>query len=164
MAKITDYFRRKDLVRENLSFINFRVDGFDNFISLDGEKDRGITFEAPRHSLMTAIENEVFDDLLIGNFMKTTLHKLGSLYDYNFNFAVTKYGDNGRVSTHRELNAYLNEYRQRARADWYYARLNGEMGLKKELLARASWMMTGYLPREGPVHRTARRIYQLLKA
>jgi hypothetical protein len=30
---------------------------------------------------MTAIDYEIFDDLLIGNFMKTTLHKMGSLYD-----------------------------------------------------------------------------------
>jgi hypothetical protein len=48
LAKITDYFRRKDLVRSELSFINFRVGGRDNFVSLDGEKDRGITFEVPR--------------------------------------------------------------------------------------------------------------------
>ena len=55
-----------------------------------------------------------FDDLLIGNFMKTTLHKMSSLYDGDFNFAVTKFGDNGRVKTHREIDAYLNEYRGRA--------------------------------------------------
>jgi len=163
MPKIEAYFRRKDLVRNNLSFINFRVGGLDNFVSLDGKKDRGITFQVPRHSLMTSIEHEIFDDLLIGNFMKTTLHKMGSLYDGDFSFAVAKYGDNGRVSTYRELDAYLNEYRRRAQADWYYARLNGEMGLKKELLARASWMVTACVPREASAHRIARQIYQLLK-
>ena len=39
---------------------------------------------------MTAIDYEIFDDLLIGNFMKTTLHKMGSLYDGDFAFGVTK--------------------------------------------------------------------------
>ena len=34
----------------------------------------GIRFEVPRASLLTAVEYQVFDDLLIGNFMKTTLH------------------------------------------------------------------------------------------
>ena len=34
---------------------------------------------------MEAIEYEIFDDLLIGNFMKTTLHNMESLYDSEFN-------------------------------------------------------------------------------
>jgi hypothetical protein len=72
---------------------------------------------------MTAVEFEVFDDLLIGNFMKTTLHEMRSLYDDDFNFAVTKFGDNGRVSTYHELDNYLKEYRRRAgAADWYCQR------------------------------------------
>src|SRR5580698_7290509 len=91
LAKLSDYFRSRDLVRDYLSFINFRVGGRDNFVSLDGKKGRGITFEVPRNSLMTAVDYEIFDDLLIGNFMKTTLHKFDSLYDGDFNFAVTKF-------------------------------------------------------------------------
>ena len=156
LAKITDYFRRKDLVRSELSFINFRVGGRDNFVSLDGEKGRGITFEVPRHSLMRAIEYEIFDDLLIGNFMKTTLHKMGTLYDCDFNFAVTKFGDNGRVSTYRELDAYLKEYRRRAGPD--YSRFY------EEPLARASRTVTAYLPRESPMYRMAQRIYWMIRS
>jgi hypothetical protein len=44
---------------------------------------------------MTSIKNEIFDDLLIGNFMKTTLHNMDSLHDGDFKYAVTKYADNG---------------------------------------------------------------------
>ena len=146
LAKISNYFRKKDLVRNKLSFLNFRVGGRDNFVRLDGNKECGITFEVPRHSLMMAVEFEVFDDLLIGNFMKTTLHKMRSLYDDDFNFAVTKFGDNGRVSTYRELDNYLKEYRRRAgAADWY--------------CQRASQMVTAHLPRGSPIYRIAQRIY-----
>src|SRR5262249_38667611 len=102
LTKISKYFRNKDLVRNKLSFLNFRVGGRDNFVQLDGNKEHGITFAVPRHSLMTAIEFEVFDDLFIGNFMKTTLHKMRSLYDDDFNFAVTKFGDNGGVNSYHE--------------------------------------------------------------
>ena len=116
LAKLSDYFRSQELVRDYLSFINFRVGGSDNFVSLDGTKGRGITFEVPRNSLMTAVDYEIFDDLLIGNFMKTTLHKFDSLYDGDFNFAVTKFGDNGRVQDPprgRRLSARIPPPRRR---------------------------------------------------
>ena len=158
LDKLSNYFRSKERVRDYLSFINFRVGGRDNFISLGGKKGRGITFEVPRNSLMTAIDYEVFDDLLIGNFMKTTLHKMGSLYEGDFNFAVTKFGDNGRVKTHRELDAYLNEYRQRAGADWYYHRLY------ESLLDRVRSSAIAYLPRELPAWRVAYQVYRMLVA
>jgi hypothetical protein len=155
---LSQYFRARELVRDYLSFINFRVGGRDNFISLDGKKDRGITFEVPRNSLMSAVNYEVFDDLLIGNFMKTTLHKIGSLYDGDFNFAVTKFGDNGRVKTHREVDAYLREYRHRAGADWYYHRLY------ESLLDRVRSMAIAYLPRESPTWHAAYQVYRMLVA
>jgi hypothetical protein len=65
---------------------------------------------------MVAISYKIFDDLLIGNFMKTTLHNCNSLYqDYgNFNFNVAKFADNGLAETNLELKAYLNEYKKRA--------------------------------------------------
>ena len=87
MDTLANYFCSKERARDYLSFINFRVGDRDNFISLGGKKGRGITFEVPRNSLMTAIDYEIFDDLLIGNFMKTALHEMGSLYDGDFNFA-----------------------------------------------------------------------------
>jgi hypothetical protein len=150
LAEITEYFRRKDLVRDRFSFINFRVGGRDNFVQLDGKNGCGITFEVPRNSLMTAIKYEIFDDLLIGNFMKTTFHKIRSLYDGDFSFAVAKYGDNGRVNSYQELHDYFKEYRRRAgRTDWYWE--------------RASQMVTAYLPRESPMYRIARQFYWMLR-
>jgi hypothetical protein len=158
LDKLSKYFRSKELVNDYLSFINFRVGGKDNFVSLSGRKDRGITFEVPRNSLMTAIDYEVFDDLLIGNFAKTTLHKIGSLYDGDFNFAVTKFGDNGQVKTHREIDAYLREYRSRAGTDWYYARLY------EGLIERVKSKAIAYIPRDSSAYRAAVGIYRMLVA
>ncbi len=62
---------------------------------------RAITFAVPRTSLMRAVEWEIFDDLLIGNFMETTLHgrwPTSGLYP-GFTPYVTKYADNGRAHT-----------------------------------------------------------------
>jgi len=156
--KLSHYFRASERVRDYLSFINFRVGGRDNFISLDGKKDRGITFEAPRNSLMAAIDYEIFDDLLIGNFMKTTMHKMGSLYEGDFNYAVTKFGDNGRVKTHREVDAYLREYRRRAGADWYYNLLY------ENLLDRVRSTAVAYVPRDSALWRISLHVYRLLVA
>jgi hypothetical protein len=60
---------------------------------------------------MTAVRHEIFDDLLIGNFMKTTLHGgVRSLYP-DFTPYVAKYGDNGRAFSTSELGAYFAAYR-----------------------------------------------------
>ena len=52
---------------------------------------------------MKSIKQEIFDDLLIGNFMKTTITNAKNLYDPDFNYLVTKYSDNGRVKISKEL-------------------------------------------------------------
>ena len=84
--------------------------------------ERGITFELPRNSLVEACKYSIFDDLLIGNFMKTQLHNLSSLYDpvINFNNLVPKYGDNGLAYTKSELINYEKEYAKRMGIEYFY--------------------------------------------
>lgn len=118
VAVLKDYFARKHLVRNMLGFLRFKVGSQTHTIDLDGPAKRGITFEVPKNSLMTAVTYRVFDDLLIGNFMKTTLHDVESLYSPNFNFAVAKYGDNGGAETEEEVEEYLGEYKRRAGLAW----------------------------------------------
>ena len=120
IIKITDYFSRKEKVKRFLSFLNFRVGGKDNFIKLEGIKNKGITFEVPKNSLMLAIELEIFDDLLIGNFMKTTLHNMRSLYESDFNYYITKYADNGRAESIEELETYFKIYNKRIGSERFY--------------------------------------------
>ena len=83
---------------------------------LDKGKGKGkakIIFSIPKTSLLKAIRQEIFDDLLIGNFMKTQIIKSKSLYNPDFTFAVAKYSDNGGVNTPNQLNKYFNYYNHR---------------------------------------------------
>jgi hypothetical protein len=67
---------------------------------------------------MAAVGFRVFDDLLIGNFMKTTLvgdwhaRNAAGLYP-DFTPFVCKYADNGGARSAAELAAYFAEYRRR---------------------------------------------------
>jgi hypothetical protein len=119
VEKLRAYLAPIAHLRTFLGYVNFRVGGKDNVIDVARERcDRGITFETPRASLMQAIEWRVFDDLLIGNFTKTTLHGdwhdkgAGGLYP-DFNPFVAKYSDNGGASSPEELRAYFAEYHRR---------------------------------------------------
>lgn len=114
--EIQKYFDKRERIAKYFGFLNFRVGGRDNIIQLKGKKNRGITFEVPRGSLMTSIQYQIFDDLLIGNFMKTTLHNCASLYEGsgNFTFNAAKYGDNGLAYSEEEILRYLSEYKMRA--------------------------------------------------
>jgi len=99
---------------------------------------------------MQAIKNEAFDDLLIGNFMKTTLHNMKTLYDGEFNFAVTKYGDNGRAQSYSEVKEYIRKYRHRAGVDWY----------DKEKLEHAIRVAASYIPSNSALYKLGRLIYR----
>ena len=64
---------------------------------------------------MRAVEWEIFDDLLIGNFMHDHAARpwpSSGLYP-GFTPWVTKYADNGRARTDADLRAYFAEYRRR---------------------------------------------------
>ena len=112
------YFKAIEHLRGAYDFVNLRVGGRDNFVDLNRRRNRGLTFEAPRHSLMAAIRGRVFDDLLIGNYMRTTLHgSTRGLYPH-FTPYVAKYADNGGARTKREVKAYMAEYRRRAPLDF----------------------------------------------
>lgn len=118
VKKIAAYFAPISHLATFLGFVNFRVGGQDHRIEINPEHDRGITFATPRASLMTVIDYRIFDDLLIGNFTRTTLHgdwgKEGTAALYpHFNPFVTKYGDNGGAYTAAELRAYFAAYRER---------------------------------------------------
>jgi len=117
---IDKYFWRKELIRNRIGYINLVVGGKTHTTLLNRNSKKGITFELPRRSLMTAVEMEIFDDLLIGNFMKTTLHKMRSLYESEFTFSVAKYADNGRAETEEQVRGYLAEYRRRAGREFIY--------------------------------------------
>lgn len=113
---LDDYFRRKEALHETLGFLTFNVGGKSHTIDLGGRWDRGITFKVPRNSLMTAVTHRVFDDLILGAFMKIIPHNVD--FYQNFGYFVGKYADNGCAETRNELKSYFAEYRKRSGADW----------------------------------------------
>ncbi len=109
-AKITNYFKSFSHLESFFDFIKVRIGGTEHLVELSKRHiNRGLTFEAPRNSFMASIDNEVFDDMLNGNFMKVTLHgKFGAFPLYpDFNLYVIKYGDNGERSLKMNLNNIL---------------------------------------------------------
>jgi hypothetical protein len=155
IEKIRYYFSRKEKVNQFISFLNFRVGNKDNFIKLRGQKNKGITFEVPRNSLMKAVNYEIFDDLLIGNFMKTTLHNMRSLYEGDFDYYVTKYADNGRAESIEELEEYFKIYNKRIGKERFYEMfLSSSKDFAKRLLPY------NY---EHPAYKVAKKIYFFLK-
>jgi L-ascorbate metabolism protein UlaG (beta-lactamase superfamily) len=116
-AKVEAYFRRIEHLPQAFDFVEVRVGGWTHRVELRKRRfERGVTFEVPRGSLMAAIEWEIFDDLLIGNFMKTTMHgplaRQGGLYP-DFSPYVAKYADNGGARTLKELDEYFRAYWRR---------------------------------------------------
>ena len=111
---VKKYFLEKEVISKRFGFINFIVGKKNHSITLNKSlKKRGIQFEVPRSSLMKAVNYEIFDDLLIGNFMRTTFFGISSLYDHEFNPLLTKYADNGKAKTEEEVFTYINEYKKR---------------------------------------------------
>jgi len=111
---IKKYFSEKEIIHKRFGFIEFLVGGKNYTVNLNKRlPGRGIRFELPRSSLMKAINFEIFDDLLIGNFMRTTFFGINSLYDYDFNPLLTKYADNGGAKTEQEVLQYISEYKKR---------------------------------------------------
>lgn len=130
--RLNAYFKSMTALAPEVEYVRFIVGGEEHVVRIAGGTGptgrytgRGVTFEVPRHSLMTAVDYEVFDDLLIGNFMKTTLHgRWGSsgLYPH-FSPYVGKYADNGRAKTPDQLAEYFRAYRARAPLEFLLHRL-----------------------------------------
>ena len=114
--KIIKYFKAFRTLPNHFGSITFHVGGTDFGMKLSN-KSPSLRFDVPRGSLIKAIDYEIFDDVLIGNFMKTTLIDCNSLYP-NFIPPVTKYGDNGLAQTKDELKKYFDYYRLNSADYW----------------------------------------------
>jgi hypothetical protein len=115
-ALLAAYFQSFQHLAKHFGSLTFLVGGEETSIRLSN-KTASIYFEAPRHSLMKAVSYEIFDDLLIGNFMKTTLVNCDSLYP-NFSPFVGKYGDNGLAKNQQELKKYFKYYKLNSADYW----------------------------------------------
>ena len=114
--KIKKYFKQFDQIKNKFGFLSFKI-GKSEYNLKFSKKNEGIQFTTPRNSLIFAIENQIFDDILIGNFMQVKLINVPSLYP-NFTPYVTKYGDNGKAKSKIELNNYFDYYKFNSANFW----------------------------------------------
>ena len=152
-ALLRQYFLRRERLHRYIGFIDAVVGGRVTRIEFSGPRRKGITFEAPANSLMTAVRYEIFDDLLIGNFMKTTLHNIGSLYDPPINFAITKFGDNGRAMTEQELAKYFKAYYRKCGVEFIRQLMEEKSGL----------LFRRYVSKQNPLDLFAKRVYYAMR-
>jgi len=154
VSSARSYFQSVEHLKESLDRVSLRVGGVEHVVELGKNRGRSITFEAPRGSLMTSIKYEIFDDMLIGNFMKTTLHgnwEGTQLWPHLGPF-LTKYADNGRAKSREEVAAYLKSYRDRA--------LDNRLELFERKVVRAAKAL---VPKGSMGFRVAKKAYWTLR-
>jgi len=151
---IERYFRERAHLAKHFGFIEVKAGGRSHAIRLNPALgDRGLTFEAPRHSLMTCINWQIFDDLLIGNYMKTTLHGVESLYP-DFSPYACKFADNGGAKSEQELGRYFHHYQMR-----------DPLGMLMTRFATASeQVVRTFVGEDTLAFRAAKRVYYSLAA
>lgn len=163
-AEVERYFRAVRKLDEAIGFLQFRVAGIDHRLELNRQKRaRGITFEVPRGSLLTAVRYRIFDDLLIGNFMATTLHGdfgPGGLYP-EFSPWVAKYSDNGGARTPEELKNYFAAYARRDRLGFLRHRL--EENCVRPLHEQSAQLFRRLVKPDSPLYRTAKKGFWSLR-
>ncbi len=144
---IENYFRSMAHLEDKFGEIIFNVGGKDFVINLSKRKEK-IRFSAPKNSLITAIKNEIFDDMLIGNFMKTQLINVKSLYP-DFTPYVAKYADNGIAKSRDELRQYFKHYQFNSANYWRDSFLINTEGFVRKNFSQSS-----------PVYKAARVIHK----
>lgn len=113
---IKNYFNKFEYVKKKFGFFSFKIGNSEFNIKYSNKKE-GIEFNCPRNSLIFAIKNNIFDDILIGNFMKIRLINVPSLYP-EFTPYITKYGDNGLSYSEGELKKYFEYYKFNSANFW----------------------------------------------
>ena len=124
--RVAAFMRRFEIIRDRIDFVEFTVGGEKRRVVLDpakplGDSPRGINFSVPRRSLLQTVEYGFFDDLLIGNFMKTQL--LGVKLYPDFSKQVAKLGGNAKVFTKADHRRFARRYFRRAPRAWLAQRM-----------------------------------------
>jgi hypothetical protein len=147
------YFQRKEALYKRFGFLRLRVGGVETTVDLNPKlRNIGLSFEAPRQSLTAAIRYRVFDDLMIGNFMKTTLHGSAKLYP-GFTPYVAKYGDNGLAESKKQLDQYFHHYRSQDRLGYTL----------QSLEAKTEDLVRRLIPTNSAPFKAAKRLFWSLK-
>ena len=127
--QLADFVGKFETLGNHFDFLDFTVGSERRRIwNLPGAKARpeaklrGIGFHAPKHSLMQTVAHGYFDDILIGNFMKTELHN-ATLYPH-FTPLVAKLGGAAKVFTEADRQRFNRRYfarNPRGYLEWHAA-------------------------------------------
>ncbi len=116
--RLAEFIARYETLRNHFDYLEFIVGGERRRIWIVPEakgkaetKLRAIAFHVPQRSLLATIEYGFFDDILIGNFMKTELHN-ATLYPH-FSPLVAKLGGAAKVYTETERRRFNRRYFRR---------------------------------------------------
>jgi hypothetical protein len=154
---LVKYFQSKEKLRDWFRCLRFRVGGEETTVDINPKLPNavGVTFEAPRQSLMAAVRYRVFDDMMIGNFMRVTLHGTVDRTYLNKTFTpvVGKYSDNGLADTRKELKTYMDHYYSKDRVGQVFMQL--EKGTES--------LVRKFVKHDSIAHRSAKRLYWLMK-
>jgi hypothetical protein len=149
--RATKYFQAVEHLSAVMDFVRLKIGGEETTIPLrnSGFK-KGLTFEVPRKSFMTAVDYEFFDDLLIGNFMKVTFNGKWPESGLHPDFTpyVAKFADNGRAKTKAELAAYRAHYRSVV-----------PLSLPTLFRNKAMRLFTSVVPRDSDLYELGKRAY-----
>ena len=113
VGRVVAYFRETPSLGDHLSFVTIRVGGEEHGVRYSAG-DGGVSFHVPRSSLLSAVDWHIWEDLILGNFMRTTFH--GLTVDAGMSAVCTyvaRYADQADARTRREVADYLALYRQR---------------------------------------------------
>ena len=104
----------------------------------------GVTFEVPKGSLLQTCEYGYFDDLLIGNFMRTRLQNM-TLYP-NFSPLIAKLGGNAKVTTAAQLRRFRLHFARKSPLAFAKFRYQIAMQHAVEPIVRRAAHATGLFP------------------
>jgi hypothetical protein len=118
-ADVKAFFCKFETLQDKIDFVAVAVGGETRRFMLRGgasayseDKLRGFRFSVPKQSLLECIKWGYFDDLLIGNFMKTQLINT-TLYP-NFTPQIAKLGGNAKVYTKEARRTFWAHYWRRS--------------------------------------------------
>ena len=116
--RLAEFVAKYETLRRHFDYLDFIVGGERRRIWIvpeakrkDEARLRGIGFHVPKNSLMATAEYGFFDDILIGNFMRTELHN-AALYPH-FTPLIAKLGGAAKVYTNAERRRFNRRYFRR---------------------------------------------------
>ncbi len=146
-SRVGRFARSFETIRRRIDFLAFTVGGETRRFDLDPARpggERGIEFQVPRAPLLETVEYGYFDDLLIGNFMRTRL--IGVRLYPDFSYQVGKLGGNAKVFTAAGRRRFRWAYLRKSPRAFLTARCENALRFRIQPWAREAAARIGVKP------------------